>query len=100
MTRPKFESWFMEGTLKDKVHFVELRDDYADLPEKLDYYLAHPAEAKSIIRNLNSHYRRFSDLRREDLIGLLVVRQYLQKTDAGGPGDLRLLQNLKAMKCP
>jgi hypothetical protein len=80
MTRPNFESWFMEGTLKDKVHFVELRDDYADLPEKLDYYLAHPAEAEAIIRNFNSYHRRFSDLRREELIGLLVVRQYLQKT--------------------
>jgi len=80
MTRPKFESWFMEGTLRDGEHYVELQDDYFDLPEKLDYYLAHPDEAEAIIANFNRYYDQFRDPAKEELIGLLVVRKYLAMT--------------------
>jgi hypothetical protein len=78
MTRPKFESWFMEGTLKNGIHYVELKDDYSDLPEKMNHYLQNPEEAKEIIGNLNRYYRQFTDERRELLISLLVVGKYLQ----------------------
>jgi hypothetical protein len=78
MTRPKFETWFMEGRLVPGTHYVELRDDYADLPEKIDHYLANPDEAKAIIRNFQAYYRIFTDVRREELLCLLVMKQYLE----------------------
>lgn len=78
MAKPKFESWFMEGTLQAGKHYVEVRDDYADLPEKMDYYLDHPEEAERIIHHLQCHHKRFTDQKKEHLIGLLVVRKYLQ----------------------
>lgn len=78
MARPKFESWFMEGTLRAGEHYVEVRDDYTDLPEKMDYYLAHPDEAEAIIHRLQSHHKAFTDPKKEQLIGLLVVQKYLQ----------------------
>lgn len=78
MTKPKFESWFMEGTLQADKHYVEVRDDYADLPEKMDYYLAHPEEAEAIIDRLQCHYKQFTDPKKEHLISLLVVQKYLQ----------------------
>lgn len=77
MTRPKYESWFMEGTLKAGVHYVELRDDYADLPEKLAYFQAAPEEAEEIIRNFKSHHALFADPKTEELVGLLVAQKYL-----------------------
>lgn len=78
MARPKFESWFMEGTLQAGKHYVELRDDYADLPEKMTYYLDHPEEAEAIIHHLQCHHKQFTDLKKEQLISLLVARKYLQ----------------------
>ena len=37
MTRPTCETWFMEGTLVDVYHYVEVKEDFSDLPEKLQY---------------------------------------------------------------
>ena len=39
MPKPKFESWFMEGLLIPDHHFVEIKRDYSDLEEKLNYYI-------------------------------------------------------------
>lgn len=78
MTKPKFESWFMEGTLEAGKHYVALRDDYADLTEKMDYYLDNPDEAETIIGNFQNYYTEFSDQKKEHLIGLLVVKKYLE----------------------
>ena len=39
--KPKFETWFMEGTLIPGHHYVEIKDDYSDMIEKMDYYLSH-----------------------------------------------------------
>ncbi|ATJ81000.1 glycosyl transferase family 90 [Halomonas beimenensis] len=78
MTRPRYETWFMEGRLVPGRHYVELADDYSDLEEKLDHYQAHPEEAKRIIRNANRHVARFQDERKERLIGLMVMQKYFE----------------------
>ena len=80
MTKPKFESWFMEGRLEASKHYVELRDDYSDLPEKMDYYLAHPDEAREIIASFKAHYDQFRNPDEELLISLLIVEKYLVAT--------------------
>ena len=28
MPKPKYESWFMEGKLKDGVHYIKVKDDF------------------------------------------------------------------------
>ncbi|MFP4136918.1 MAG: glycosyl transferase family 90 [Halomonas sp.] len=76
MTRPKFETWFMEGMLIPDHHYVLLKDDYSDLDEKLSYYSSHPEEAKRIILNANQHAGQFFDNRKELIINLLVMRKY------------------------
>lgn len=81
MRRPRFETWFMEGTLVPGYHYVELRDDHSDLPEKIDYYRRYPDEAEAIIDNAHRYVARFQDPRREDLVGLLVMERYFQLTD-------------------
>ncbi|VGO15597.1 hypothetical protein PDESU_04182 [Pontiella desulfatans] len=79
MTKPKIESWFMEGCLVASKHYVEVRDDYADLGEKVEYYVRNPDEAKAIIKNSQDYYRSFCDPRLEELVSLLVVKKYLEK---------------------
>ena len=90
MTKPKFESWFMEGRLEAAKHYVELQDDYTDLPEKLDHYLAHPDEAQRIISNFKAYYDQFRDPEEELLISLLVVRKYLISTGQVEGDDISL----------
>ena len=79
-TKPKFETWFMEGQLVGGVHYVEIKDDFSDLDEKIIYYSTHIDEAEKIIENANSFTRQFQDRRREDLISLLVLDKYFRNT--------------------
>jgi molybdopterin converting factor small subunit len=85
MTKPKYETWFMEGTLEPGFHYVELADDYSDLEEKLIYYREHAGEAKRIIENANNYVNQFLDRKQEHLIGLLVMQKYFEKTGQLSP---------------
>jgi hypothetical protein len=81
MTKPKFETWFMEGTLIPNYHFILIKDDYSDLEERLNYYITHANEAAEIIANANAYIKQFKDKKREDLISLLVLQKYFFNTD-------------------
>lgn len=80
MPRPKYETWFMEGTLIPNYHYIEIKPDYSDLIEKIAYYNNHLDEAKSIIKNANEYIKQFQDKKRERLISLLVMDKYFQMT--------------------
>lgn len=90
MRRPRFETWFMEGTLVPGYHYVELKDDHSDLPEKMDYYRRHPEQAEAIIDNAQRYVARFMDQRREDLIGLLVMERYFELSGQKGQAPVPL----------
>jgi hypothetical protein len=78
MPRPKYETWFMEGTLVAAEHFVELRPDFEDLEEKIAYFDDHPDEAEAIIAAANRHYLQFLDREREAQISMLVLEKYFE----------------------
>lgn len=80
MPKPRFETWFMEGRLIPNYHYVEIRDDYTDLAEKIKYYSQHPNEAEDITQHANEWCRQFFNLKRERLISLLVMKKYFQFT--------------------
>ncbi|MFH0272522.1 MULTISPECIES: glycosyl transferase family 90 [Vibrio harveyi group] len=80
MSKPKYETWFMEGRLEAGIHYVEVADDYSDLIEKMEYYIAHPEEAESIIKNAHAWVDQFRDQKRERLISLLVAKKYFEKS--------------------
>ena len=80
MPRPNYETWFMEGTLKPNFHYIEIKPDYSDLEERLDYYISHPEEAREIIGNAHDYVAQFQDKKRERMISLLVLRKYFQMT--------------------
>src|SRR5262249_7549412 len=75
-----YETWFMEGRLEPGRHYVELRDDFEDLEEKLVHYENHPDEARAIIANGQDYVRQFLDERRERLISLIVLHKYFVMT--------------------
>ncbi|HOX84037.1 MAG TPA: glycosyl transferase family 90 [Chryseolinea sp.] len=80
MPKPKFETWYMEDTLIGNYHYVEIKEDYSDLEERMRYYIAHTDEAQSIIQNANAYVNQFKNKVREDLISLLVLEKYFYKT--------------------
>ena len=78
MKKPNYETWFMQGVLISDYHYVLLKDDYSDLPEKMDYYNRHTQEALDIISNAQKHVAQFFDHKREKLISLLVLKKYFE----------------------
>lgn len=80
MPPPRYETWFMEGTLVPNYHYVAIRPDYSDLEERLRYYIDHPDEAEAIVRHAHEYIAQFFDRRRERLISLLVLQKYFERT--------------------
>lgn len=80
MPQPKYETWFMEGRLVADYHYILIKDDYSDLEEKLQYYIAHPEKAQVIVNNANAFVKQFLNKKREDLIALLVLEKYFYYT--------------------
>lgn len=76
MPKPTIETWFMEGTLKGGVHYIEIAPDYSDLEAQLEYYIAHPEACEAIIKNAQEHTAPFWDKEAEELCHLMVLEKY------------------------
>jgi inorganic pyrophosphatase len=76
MPKPTYETWFMEGTLVGDYHYIEIKKDYSDLEEKLNYYIEHTNEALKIIENAHTFVGQFQNKECEKLISLLVLQKY------------------------
>ena len=81
MPRPTCETWFMEGRLQPNVHYIEIKPDFSDLEERMDYYSSHLDELNAIVQNANRYVEQFRDHRRERYIGLLVMQKYFRMTN-------------------
>ncbi|MDW2075425.1 glycosyl transferase family 90 [Vibrio sp. 1863] len=80
MSKPRYETWFMEGRLQAGIHYVEVKADYSDLIEKMEYYIDHPEEAEAIIHKAHEWVEQFKNPQREKLISLLVAKKYFEKS--------------------
>lgn len=80
MPRPKYETWFMEGTLIPGEHYIEIKPDYSDLIEKMDYYISHPDECQHIIERAHQYIQQFQDKRLETATQFAVLESYFNKT--------------------
>lgn len=76
MPAPTMESWFMEGTLRPGENYVDVRADYADLLDRMDYYLSRPAEAREILEANHRYVASFRNPRVELATALLTLRRY------------------------
>ncbi len=80
MPRPTCETWFMEGTLIPDYHYIEIKPDFSDLEEKVNYYIKHIDEAQEIINHAHEYVDQFRNRERESLISLLVLDKYFTLT--------------------
>ncbi len=81
MRKPRFETWFMEGLLEANIHYVELKDDYSDLDEKIEYCESNPEFCLNIIKNAKNYASSFDDDNNELAISLLVMQKYFDMTN-------------------
>ena len=81
MNKPTCETWFMEGRLIADVHYIEVKDDFSDIEEKLQYYIDNPDKAEKIIENAHKFIAQFQDDKREELIGMLVLDKYFKTSN-------------------
>ena len=75
------ETWFMEGQLIPNYHYIEVKEDFSDMEERLQYYIDHPEEAEAIIQHAHDFVDQFRDKKRESLISLLVLKKYFEITN-------------------
>ena len=80
MPKPKYESWFMEGKLKDGVHYIKVKDDFSDAKKKIEFYNNNNDMCLEIIDNANKFVEQFKNCKQERLIQLLILKQYFQFT--------------------
>ena len=85
MPRPTCETWFMEGTLIPNYHYIEIKPDFTDLEERVQYYIDHEQEAQAIIRHAHEYVDQFRDAEREHLISLGVLEKYFEVTGQKPP---------------
>ena len=78
MPKPTCETWFMEGRLIPDYHYIEIKEDYSDLIERITYYENHPQEVKAIVEHAHEWVEQFIDKKREDLISLMVLEKYFR----------------------
>ncbi len=78
----KFETWFMEGTLIPNYHYIEVKPDYSDLIEKLNYYISHQDKAEAIIKHAHEYVSMFMDESSELATQLLVAKKYFTLTNS------------------
>ena len=76
--KPKFESWFMEATLIPNFHYIEIKDDYSDLNDKLEYYIENLDKLKKkFLQMLIIMLISLEIKNDEKIISLLVMENYL-----------------------
>jgi len=81
MPRPKYETWFMEGTLIPDYHYVEIKPDYSDLEEKMSFYIRNPHLAEKIISNAHEYIKQFEDPKIERATGIAAAMRYFELTN-------------------
>ena len=82
MPKPTYETWFMEGRLIPNYHYVEVKPDFSDMIERMNFYISHPEEAQKIIDHAHEYVRQFQNPKRERLISLLVLDKYFRQTES------------------
>ncbi len=81
MPQPTCETWFMEGTLVPDYHYIQIKPDFSDLEQQLDYYNTHTEEALQILIHQHQYISQFQNQERERLIALAVLDKYFASTN-------------------
>ena len=66
----------MGGRFVPNFHHVEIKENYSDMIERMNYYIENPAEAEKIIKNANEYVSQFKNQKHEKIIFSMVLQKY------------------------
>lgn len=69
-------SWILEENLQPWQHYVPVRHDFFDLPEKVEWALNHPQQCKTITTQAKQYMQQFSDIQKEQTIMQNILEEY------------------------
>ena len=78
MARPTVNTWLMESELIPNYHYVQLRDDFSDLAQKIVWANQNPEKMRQISLNANQFMKMFENQQNEEKIEHEVIRRYFQ----------------------
>lgn len=76
MPKPIIDTWFMEGNLKEWIHYVPLKNDFSDLKEKINYCYNNLKKCKKISINSKLYAIQFLNINKENKIINEVIKYY------------------------
>jgi len=74
MPKPRYHSWFCEPWLKDGIHYVEVKRDFSDLLEKIEWCKSHDKECQEIAENGKKFTMQFMNPIQEEYIEKQIVK--------------------------
>lgn len=69
-------SWILEEHLQPWQHYIPVRHDFADLPEKVEWATHHPEQCKTISQQGRVYINQFMDLKKEKMILDTILEEY------------------------
>jgi hypothetical protein len=78
MPRPKYETWFKEGTLIPNYHYIEIRDDFLDIEDVFAKYVNDNAACEVIISNAQDFVSNYFSSRSMLDVARSVAFKYLK----------------------
>jgi len=79
MPKPSFEGWFAESMLIANQHFIEVKSDFSNISEVLEYFLTHPKECKEISDESTNYTASFQNMDRQYALARMVTEEYFSK---------------------
>ena len=62
-------------------HYIQIKDDYSDMEEKINYYIKNTDKLKIISKNANEYISQFKDKESEKIISILVMEKFFSLTN-------------------
>jgi len=76
MPRPKYETWFKEGTLIPNYHYIEIKEDYSDIEDVFAKYVNDKPACEFIISKANDFVSNYLSTRSMLKLARLVSMKY------------------------
>ena len=82
MPKPKYETWFCESFLVAGQHYIEVKPDFSDVQEVVDYYLRNSKLAAEINKESKEYAANFRNRKRMFELARVVADRYFDLTKA------------------
>ena len=69
-------SWILEEHLHPWQHYIPVRHDFMDLPEKVEWAMNHPTQCEGILEEAHKYMAPFFDMKQENKIMSTILEGY------------------------